>query len=210
MTKENRTERIFEFDKNYLPKIIAGMDEAGRGSLAGPLVVACCIMPLDSKIEGVYDSKTLSKERRDILYERIIEHAVAFEIMESDVLEIDELNVLGATKRVMRDIISQMSLKPSIVLVDYVPKLDLPIEHQTIKKGDQTSYNIACASILAKVHRDRLMIKLDEKYPFYGFKNNKGYGVEKHIESLKKFGKSPVHRETFIKNFFIEQTSIFK
>ncbi|MCL2862283.1 MAG: ribonuclease HII [Firmicutes bacterium] len=207
MTKENRTQRIFEYDKAYLPKMIAGMDEAGRGCLAGPLVAAICVMPLDCSIEGIYDSKALSKEKREELFEKIVERAISYEITECGVDIIDKLNILGATKQTMRDTVNKMLLKPSLVLVDFVPKLDIDIDFKTLKKGDQTSYNIACASILAKVHRDRLMIELDKKYPLYGFRDNKGYGTQRHIEALKKFGKTVEHRESFIKNFFVEQVS---
>ena len=210
MTKESRTQVIFENDKRHLPKLIAGMDEAGRGALAGPLVVACCIMPLDNPIEGVYDSKALIKTKREELFELIIKKAIAFKIMECDNKMVDRLNILKATINTMRDIVNEMSLKPTIVLVDYVHKLTLDIDFLAIKKGDQTSYNIAAASILAKVYRDRLMEELDEKYPFFKFKENKGYGTFHHIETLKKLGKTPIHRESFIKSFFVEQASFLQ
>ena len=207
MTIKDRTERIFEHDKKYLPKLIAGMDEAGRGALAGPLVVACCIMPLDSPIEDVYDSKALSPEKREELFEKIVCRAVSYKITECGIETVDKLNILGATILTMREIVSVMSINPTIVLIDFVPKLNLSIEHEAIKKGDQTSYNIAAASILAKVHRDRLMKEWDKKYPLYNFKENKGYGTPNHIAALKQFGKSPIHRESFIKKFFTEQVS---
>ncbi len=193
-------EREFE-SKGY--KLIAGMDEAGRGPLAGPVVCACVIMPLeeDKIIDGVNDSKKLSAKKRDELYDKIISTAIAYKICEVDHITIDKINILEATKQGMNNCVKQLSVNPDIVLVDAVKGLNNGVECFPIIKGDAKSYSIAAASILAKVYRDRLMEELDAKYPEYNFKKHKGYGTKEHIEALKKYGKCPIHRDTFIKNF---------
>ena len=196
---------MFDYENKYLnagKKLIAGIDEAGRGPLAGPVAVAIVIMPLDkdSIIEKVNDSKKLSEKKRDELYSQIIEKAIAYHVELVDEMTIDTINILNATKLGMLTCIENISVKPDIVLIDAV-KLDTEYETESIIKGDALSYSIACASILAKVTRDRYMLKLDEEYPQYNFKKHKGYGTKEHIDNLKKYGKSPVHRESFIKNF---------
>ena len=196
---------MFKYEEEYLSKgkkLIAGMDEAGRGPLAGPVCVASVIMPLEKEkiISGINDSKKLTEKKREILFNQIIETAIDYNITFVSEAEIDNINILNATKKGMLDCINNLYNTPDIVLVDYVNKLELPCEHIEIVKGDAKSYSIACASILAKVSRDRLMIELDKKYPEYDFKTHKGYGTKKHIELLKKFGKCEIHRNTFIKN----------
>ncbi|MBE5738590.1 MAG: ribonuclease HII [Clostridiales bacterium] len=196
---------MFDYENKYLnagKKLIAGIDEAGRGPLAGPVAVAIVIMPLDkdSIIEKVNDSKKLSEKKREELYSQIIEKAIAYHVELVDEMTIDTINILNATKLGMLTCIENISVKPNIVLIDAV-KLDTEYETESIIKGDALSYSIACASILAKVTRDRYMLKLDEEYPQYNFKKHKGYGTKEHIDNLKKYGKSPVHRESFIKNF---------
>ena len=184
-------------------KLIAGMDEAGRGPLAGPVVCACVIMPLgdDKIIDGVNDSKKLSAKKRDELYDKIISTAIAYMICEVDHITIDKINILEATKLGMNECVKRLAVKPDIVLVDAVKGLNNGVECFPIIKGDAKSYSIAAASILAKVYRDRLMEEYDKKYPEYNFKKHKGYGTKEHIDALKKYGKCEIHRDTFIKNF---------
>ena len=161
------TKDLFDFDRAYGVTRLAGIDEAGRGPLAGPVVVACCIMPLDEMVDKINDSKKVSEKNREKLFEIIKERAnYSVSIVGADV--IDRINILQATKQAMRDCLDKIAPKPELTLIDAV-KLDVPYEIQSIIKGDATSYNIAAASILAKVTRDRLMRELDEKYPMYGF-----------------------------------------
>jgi len=178
---------------------IAGIDEAGRGPLAGPVVAACCMMPMDEMIDKINDSKKVSEKTREKLYEIIINKA-NFGVGIVSAETIDKINILQATKLAMRNSFEPLTLKPDIILIDAVG-LDLPCATQSIIKGDAKSYNIAAASIIAKVTRDRIMRELDEKYPMYGFARNKGYGTAEHIAALKKYGPCPEHRRTFIKNF---------
>lgn len=196
---------MFDYENECLKsgfKIIAGMDEAGRGPLAGPVAVAIAIMPLeqDKIIDGVNDSKKLTEKKRDALYEQIINTAISYHIEFVDENTIDTINILNATKLGMIKCIKEISVSPDIVLIDAV-KLDADVPTKSIIKGDALSYSIACASILAKVSRDRLMLELDKKYPQYNLKKHKGYGTKEHIENLKKYGPSPIHRKSFIGHF---------
>lgn len=200
--KEQKDTLVYE--REYLSKgyrLIAGMDEAGRGPLAGPVSCACVIMPLDADkiIAGVDDSKKLTEKKREELYDKIINTAIAYKIVFKDEKVIDEINILQATKQGMIEAYNGMSVKPDVLLVDAVK---LPIENsEGIIHGDAKSYSIACASILAKVTRDRYIVEMASKYPQYGFEKHKGYGTKAHIEALKKYGKCPIHRDTFIKKF---------
>ncbi len=191
---------MLNYEKKYEGKIIAGIDEAGRGPLAGPVVCACVVMPLGQRIEGINDSKKLSPKKREELYEKIIEFAIDYSIIEVDEKTIDEINILQATRLGMKKALEGLKIKPDIVLIDAV-KIDTDLPQDSIIHGDALSYNIAAASILAKVHRDRHMVELDKKYPEYNFAKHKGYGTKAHIEALKKYGKCEIHRESFIKNF---------
>ena len=196
---------MFDYESECLNlgyKLIAGMDEAGRGPLAGPVCVAIAIMPLekDKIIEGNNDSKKLSEKKREALFEKIINTAISYHIEFVDEKTIDNINILNATKLGMHKCINSIDVRPDMVLIDAV-KLDTDIPTKSIIKGDALSYNIACASILAKVSRDRYILSLDEKYPIYNFKKHKGYGTKEHIENLKKYGPCPVHRKTFIGHF---------
>lgn len=193
---------MLDYEKKYQNLVIAGIDEAGRGPLAGPVVCACVVMPLEKEkmIEQVNDSKQLSSKKREKLYDEIVKVALDYAIIEIDEKTIDEINILNATKLGMKRALESLKIKPDIVLLDAV-KIDSNIRQENIIKGDTLSYNIAAASILAKVHRDRLMIKLSEKYPQYNFAKHKGYGTREHINALKIYGKCPIHRESFIKNF---------
>lgn len=189
-------------DKGY--KLIAGVDEVGRGPLAGPVATACVIMDLDDLVEGVNDSKKLSEKKREELFDAIIDHAIAYKISYRSPEDIDKYNILEATKMCMKDSINGLNIKPDLVLVDAVKLDGLEIEQCAIIKGDAKSYSIACASILAKVARDRLMVELDSVYKGYNFKKHKGYGTKEHIENLKALGPCEIHRQSFIKNFIGE------
>lgn len=196
---------MLDYENKYLSngcKFIAGIDEAGRGPLAGPVSVASVIMPLGESdlIAEVNDSKKLTEKKREKLFDEIISKAIAYHIEFVDVETIDTINILNATKVGMMTCINNLSTKPDVVLIDAV-KIDSEIPTESIIKGDALSYSIACASILAKVSRDRLMMELDKKYPEYNFKKHKGYGTKEHIDNLKKYGKCEIHRNTFIKNF---------
>ena len=194
---------LLEYEKKCLDagyKYICGVDEVGRGPLAGPVTCTAVIMPLDDLIQGVNDSKKVSKNKRMKLYDVIIEKAIAVNTVSYDNHQIDEMNILEATKACMRDAIMGLSVKPDIVLVDAL-KLDIPYRTMGIIKGDALSYSIASASIVAKVTRDKFMFEMAEKHPEYDFQNNVGYGTAKHIAALKEFGPTPIHRKTFIKNF---------
>lgn len=180
---------------------ICGVDEAGRGPLAGPVCAGACIPDLSNIIQGVNDSKKLTEKKREILYDQLKDACFSYKTVFVDADVIDEINILNATKKAMKDAILSMFPLPDIVLIDAV-KLDLPYESQSIIHGDAVSYCIAAASIFAKVERDRLMLKYAEEYPEYGFEGHKGYGSKHHIEMLKKYGPCPIHRKTFIKNFF--------
>ena len=177
---------------------IAGIDEVGRGPLAGPVVTACVSIPQDKLVLGVDDSKKLSEKRREALYDQLIAAADYCRTCFLGPEVIDEINILNATKRAMETCGAEFN---GVFLVDAVKGLNLPGEIRPIIHGDALSYMIGAASIVAKVARDRYMIELDAKYPMYGFARNKGYGTKEHIEALKKYGPCPEHRRTFIKNF---------
>ena len=196
----------YEYESKALKngyKLICGVDEAGRGPLAGPVVAASVILPNDCEILYLNDSKQVSAKKRDELFDEIKEKAVAYGIGVSSPGRIDEINILQATYEAMRAAIKQMSetKSPDILLVDAVHIPEVQTKQVGIIKGDAKSVSIAAASILAKVTRDRFMIQMDEMYPMYGFASHKGYGSKAHIEAIKKYGPSPIHRETFIKNF---------
>ena len=183
-------------------KYICGIDEAGRGPLAGPVVVAGVIMPKDSMIEGVNDSKKVSEKKREKLYDMILEEAISYSVAIIGQDVIDEINILNATKQGVTKVVEELDVKPNLILVDALTHINTKgIPYDSIIKGDAKCYNIAAASIIAKVTRDRIMREWDEIYPQYGFINHKGYGTAKHIEALKEYGPCPIHRRTFIKNF---------
>lgn len=179
--------------------LICGVDEAGRGPLAGPVYAAAVILPKGKLIDGAKDSKKLSPKKRQALYNVIITNAVSYSIASADENQIDKINILNATHLAMKKAISLLSVQPDMVLIDgnSSPKLEMP--HQTIIKGDDLSMTISCASILAKVERDNFMVKMAEKYPEYLFEKHKGYGTKDHIEAIKKYGPCQIHRKSFIK-----------
>ena len=186
--------------KNIGYKYIAGVDEAGRGPLCSPVVVASVILPDNVDIMGINDSKKISEKKREILYNQIIEKCISYNIQIIDVDVIEKLNILGATKYGMKTAVENLAIKPDYVLIDGNQKIDIEIPFETVVSGDSKSLSIAAASILAKVTRDRLLIKLDEKYPEYGFKKHKGYGTKAHVEAILKYGMiKDVHRPSFCK-----------
>ncbi|MCL1901193.1 MAG: ribonuclease HII [Firmicutes bacterium] len=190
---------MFDFENKYKNlKYIAGVDEAGRGPLAGPVVCASVIMPMDKIIDNVNDSKKLSPKVREELYAKIVATALCYRISVIDHLTIDEINILNATKKGMTECVNNLKIVPDIVLIDAV-KLNLSCKSESIIRGDQLSYSIAAASILAKVYRDRLMEDYDKIYPNYNFKQHKGYCTKLHVENIKKFGVCDIHRRSFLK-----------
>ena len=196
--KEMKRYEMAHQDLSY----ICGIDEVGRGPLAGPVYAAAVILPKDSNILYINDSKKLSEKRREELYSEIMDEAIAVGIGYSTHERIDEINILQATYEAMYKAVNSLSVKPELLLIDavHIPQLEMYTQ-ESIIKGDAKSISIAAASIIAKVTRDRLMKELDEKYPGYGFASNKGYGSADHIEALKRLGPSPIHRKSFIKNF---------
>lgn len=193
-----------EYENKHLKlgcRYIAGVDEVGRGPLAGPVVCASVIMDLSNIIEGITDSKKVSEKKREILYDIIKEKAIAYCICEISPEEIDTINILNATKKCMVNAIKGLQVAPDVVLVDAV-NLDIDIKTEPIIKGDLKSYTIGAASILAKVYRDRLMKEYAKEFPFYGFERNAGYGTKEHIDKIKEIGPCKIHRKTFIKNFW--------
>ena len=205
--KEKEEQRLIELKKidkefyNMGIEYVAGIDEAGRGPLAGPVVVACAIMPENSMIEGVNDSKKITESKREKLYDLIVNEAISYGVGIINQDEIDEINILQATKKGLTEAIKSMEIKPNLILVDALEGIDtLGIPYKSIIKGDAKSYSIAAASIIAKVTRDRIMREWDKIYPEYGFSGHKGYGTAKHIEAIRKYGLTPIHRKTFCKN----------
>ena len=179
-------------------KYICGIDEAGRGPLAGPVVVAAVIMPEDSMIEGVNDSKKVSEKKREALYDQILDEAIAYGIGIIDQKEIDEINILNATKKGLTTAVKGLKVRPDRIIVDALDKIDTDgIPYIPIIKGDAKSISIAAASVIAKVTRDRMMIELDKKYPMYGYASHKGYPTKKHIEAMHKYGLIEGYRKSY-------------
>lgn len=206
--KEKELERLTklkEIEKDLYQKgfqNICGIDEAGRGPLAGPVVVAGVIMPKDSMIEGINDSKKVSENKREKLYDLIIEEAISYSVAIIGQDIIDDINILNATKAGVTQVVEGLDVKPNLILIDALTHIDTKgIPYDSIIKGDAKCYNIAAASILAKVTRDRIMRQWDEIYPQYEFKSHKGYGTAKHIAAIKEYGLCPIHRRSFTKKF---------
>ena len=197
-----RIEKLKEFEKKYEEyEYICGIDEVGRGPFAGPVVAGAVILPKDCDILYINDSKQLSEKKREELYDIIMEKAVATGIGMASPQRIDEINILQATYEAMREAIGKLSVKPDLLLNDAVTIPMVDIKQIPIVKGDAKSISIGAASIIAKVTRDRLMVEYDKLMPEYHFAANKGYGSAEHIEALRKYGPSPIHRATFIKNY---------
>lgn len=200
-------ENLWEIENEYYDKgysLVCGVDEAGRGPLAGPVCAGACILPRGLEIEGLNDSKKLTDQKRRILYDIITEQAVAWAVCLIDEKTIDEINILQATYRAMRGAVENLSVRPDFVLVDGNRDPGLGIPTLTVIKGDAKCANVAAASILAKVTRDRLMEELDGKYPGYGFAVHKGYGTKAHYEALAEKGPCEIHRMTFLKKLYGE------
>ena len=195
-----RLDRMMLYERKYEDLgLIAGIDEAGRGPLAGPVVAAAVILPKDHPILYVNDSKQLSEKKREALYDVIVRDAVAWGIGMAGEGVIDEINILKATYQAMAEAFSGLSPVPAVTLNDAVTVPQIPVRQVPIIKGDAKSASIAAASILAKVTRDRLMVEYDALYPEYGFAKHKGYGSKEHMEALRKYGPCPIHRKTFIR-----------
>lgn len=205
--KEKEVERLVklkEIEKELYEKgfnNICGIDEAGRGPLAGPVVVAGVIMPKDSMIEGVNDSKKVSEKKREKLYDIILDEAISYSVAIIGQDVIDNINILNATKQGVTEVVDGLDIKPDLILVDALQHINTRgIPYEPIIKGDAKCYNIAAASIIAKVTRDRIMRQWDEIYPQYGFISHKGYGTAKHIAAIREYGLCPIHRKSFTKN----------
>ena len=192
----------YSFDvsrKNEKIKVICGVDEAGRGPLAGPVVAAACILPDGFIIEGLNDSKKLTEKKRDKLFDVIIENAIDYSIASASVEEIEEINILNAAMLAMNRAIDGLKVKPDLALIDGNTSRGFSVPTETVVGGDAKSPSIAAASILAKVTRDRMCIDFDKDYPEYGFAKHKGYGTKVHMDALRKFGATPIHRPSFLK-----------
>lgn len=200
-----RLEGMREFENKYSDlAYVAGIDEAGRGPLAGPVVAAAVILPKDIFLPFLNDSKKVTEKRRDVLFDEIKQNAIAYGIGIVSNTLIDDINILQATYEAMREAVNALEKTPDVLLVDAVHIPDINIKQVGIVKGDAKSVNIAAASILAKVTRDRIMVEYDKIYPEYGFASNKGYGTATHIAALKEVGPCAIHRKSFIGNFVSE------
>jgi len=205
--KETEIERldnmlVFEneaYEKGF--EFVCGVDEAGRGPLCGPVVAAAVILPKDAHIEGVNDSKKLSEKKREQYYEIIKKEAISIGIGIISEKRIDEINIYEATKEAMKEAITNLSIRPDFVLIDGNQDINIDIDRQTVVSGDARSESIAAASIIAKVTRDRMLKQYDEIYPEYGFAKHKGYGTKAHIEAIKEYGLTPIHRPSFCTKF---------
>lgn len=198
----------YSIENEYREKgfnIICGVDEAGRGPLAGPVYAAAVILSPDCVIEGLNDSKKLTEKKREALFDEIKEKALAYGIASADEKEIDEINILNATFLAMKRAIDSLSVKPDLALIDGNQKPHTDIEEVTVIKGDAKSMSIAAASVLAKVSRDRFMLEMAEKYPQYEFARHKGYGTKLHYEKIAQYGVCDIHRRTFLKKILGEQ-----
>lgn len=197
-----KTEFKTDFELSGLekePQYICGVDEAGRGPLCGPVAAAAVIMPKGLIIDGVNDSKKLTEKKREELFDIIIKNAISYSVIFEDEKTIDEINILNATLSAMEKAINSLSQKADFALIDGNRNKGITIPNKAIVKGDSLSHSIACASILAKVSRDRLLEQYDKEYPEYGFKNHKGYGTKAHYEAIQKYGILPIHRKSFLK-----------
>ena len=203
--EEERLKKLKEIENDLHKKgfkNICGIDEAGRGPLAGPVVIAGVIMPESSMIEGVNDSKKVSEKKREMLYDKILEEAISYSVSIIGQDVIDDINILNATKMGLTKVVEEQKIKPDLIIVDALNHIDTKgIPYDSIIKGDAKCYSIAAASIIAKVTRDRIMRQWDEIYPQYGFSKHKGYGTKMHIEAIKEYGLCPIHRKSFTKHF---------
>lgn len=210
LTEQEETERVlamYEIERARISdgyRAVAGVDEAGRGPLAGPVYAAAVILPADTVIKGLNDSKKLTEKRREELFDEITERAISYNIYSVDEKRIDEINILNATFEAMNGAVSGLSKTPDFVLIDGNRIKNMTLPHETIVKGDAKSASIAAASILAKVSRDRFICQMAQKYPQYGFEKHKGYGTKAHSEAILKYGPCPIHRRSFLKKLLGE------
>lgn len=206
--EEVRLQRLKKIEEEFHERgntYICGIDEAGRGPLAGPVVVASAVLPRDSAILGVNDSKKVTEKKREQLYDIIIDDAITYGVGIVWQDEIDEINILEATKKGLTMSLKDLNVKPNLILVDALKNINtLGIPYKSIIKGDEQVYSISAASIIAKVTRDRIMRQFDQVYPKYGFSKHKGYGTADHIKAIKKYGLCPIHRRSFTKNIIKE------
>ncbi len=203
--EKQRIENLKKYEKEYAGyTYICGIDEVGRGPLAGPVVAGAVILPKDCNILYINDSKQLSEKKREELFEEITEKAIAYNIFSVDEKRIDEINILNATYEAMNGAVNGLSTAPDFVLIDGNRISGMEIPHETVVKGDSKSISIAAASILAKVSRDRFICQMAEKYPEYGFEKHKGYGTKAHNEAILKYGPCPIHRRTFLRKLLGE------
>jgi len=208
----NSNSTLKNFDSSFLTDdimVIAGVDEAGRGPLAGPVVAAAVVFGNDIFIEGVNDSKKVNEKKREYLFDKIISSAVSYGIGIVDNEEIDRINILQASLKAMKIAVSKLSIPPDLILIDGNKSFISETRTKTVVKGDSKSFAIAAASIIAKVTRDALMVKAAEEFPYYYWQKNKGYPTKKHIEAVLKHGPTPLHRKTFLKNFTSEDKELF-
>jgi len=203
--EQERLKEMKGFDEEVTGgAIAAGIDEVGRGPLAGPVVAAAVILPADFDVPGINDSKKLSEKKREALYDEITQKALAWSVAFVDNRVIDEINILQATKKAMVESVNNLSTKPEALIIDAVQLQDVEIKQHSVIKGDEKSLSVAAASIVAKVTRDRYMVEMAEKYPGYAFEKNKGYGTAAHYQGLRENGISEIHRKSFLKNFDVD------
>ncbi|MBR0081448.1 MAG: ribonuclease HII [Clostridia bacterium] len=208
MTKQREEERLTELskpDRAFWTQdgiVLAGMDEVGRGPLAGPVVVGCVVMPPEPLLRYVNDSKKVTEKRREALYEQIMQVAIEAHTAWVDPAVIDEINILEATKRAFCEAFAKMQTPITDVLIDALTGLQIPARQHSLIHGDALSYSIAAASIVAKVERDRYMVEQDKLYPGYGFARNKGYGTKEHMDAIRTLGMTPIHRRSFLKKLY--------
>ncbi|MDE6945998.1 MAG: ribonuclease HII [Anaeroplasmataceae bacterium] len=210
---KSQKNKLYEFEEGLYDKgyhYICGVDEAGRGPLAGPVVVAACILPPFLRIEGINDSKKLTAKKRSDLYKIIVKSALAYSVVFINENEIDELNIYQATKKGMLLAIEGLKTTPDYALIDAMPLSELKLPHDSIIHGDARCASVAAASIIAKVTRDEYMEKMDVKYPNYGFRKHKGYGTKAHLEALEKYGPCEIHRKTYapVSKYFSKQMTL--
>ena len=211
MAKKNEQERLWllsEPDRAFWSEegvVLAGMDEVGRGPLAGPVVVGCVVMPPEPLLEYVNDSKKVTEKRREMLYDRIMETCIEAQTAWIWPEEIDQINILEATKKAFAQAFAKMKTPITDVMIDALTGLAIPAKQHSLIHGDALCYSIASASIVAKVERDRYMIEQDKLYPEYGFAKNKGYGTKEHMNAVLQYGMTPIHRRSFLKNLNLHQ-----
>jgi ribonuclease HII len=202
--EENRLKKLYEFEEDHYQRgyeLICGIDEVGRGPLAGPVVAACVILPKGSIIEGINDSKKIPKKRHKELYDKILSVCIDHSIGIVDELDIDSINILNSTIKAMERAVDKLKVRPDFLFIDYLKLDNVVIPQLSISKGDSLSASIAAASIVAKYTRDEMMKEFSKIYTVYGFEKNAGYGTQEHLDAIRKYGLCPIHRKTFTKKY---------